>query len=57
VKLRKIKLYENDNGRFAWRLDGRDPEIDQEEHTNVYLDCPTADGPDIFNSELSLTQK
>ena len=25
--------------------------MDQEEHTNVYLDCPAADGPDIFDSE------
>ncbi|KAJ4339842.1 hypothetical protein N0V95_007679 [Ascochyta clinopodiicola] len=42
-KLRKIILYRKPKGRFGWRLVNRGHELDSEEHTNVYLDCPTDD--------------
>jgi len=44
-KLRKIKLShkEKERGRFCWRLVNRGKELEEEEHTNVYLDCPNND--------------
>ncbi|ORY71276.1 uncharacterized protein BCR38DRAFT_330862 [Pseudomassariella vexata] len=49
-KLRKIDLFEKINekgelnGRYGWRLHGMGEDVDKEEHTNVYLDCPEQDG-------------
>jgi Heterokaryon incompatibility protein (HET) len=44
-KLRKIRLSykEKERGRFCWRLVDRTKELDDEEHSNVYLDCPNHD--------------
>jgi hypothetical protein len=45
-KLRKAVLYPKDpisKGRFGWRLIDRAPELNDEEHTNIYLDCPVDD--------------
>lgn len=39
-KLRKAILYGKPKGRFGWRLVDRGSELDSEEHTNIYLDCP-----------------
>jgi hypothetical protein len=47
-KLRRAKLFKKDKGRFSWRLVGRE-ELDSEEHTNVYLDCPDED--DVFETD------
>lgn len=49
-KLRKATLFSRSNGRFGWALVDRE-DLDAEEHTNVYLDCPARDedlvlGPD-----------
>lgn len=54
AKLRKIRLYQEGKGRYFWHLldrsavcDPKNPqhrrELDEEEHRNVYLDCPADD--------------
>jgi hypothetical protein len=43
AKLRKAVLFKKPPDRFGWRLIDR-VNIDKEEHTDVYLDCPTRDG-------------
>ncbi|RMZ68292.1 heterokaryon incompatibility [Pyrenophora seminiperda CCB06] len=46
-KLRRAHLYPlgaaKGKGRFGWRFLGRGEALDNEEHTNVYLDCPARD--------------
>ncbi|KAL5120569.1 hypothetical protein ACEQ8H_001588 [Pleosporales sp. CAS-2024a] len=41
-KLRSARLFYTGKGRYAWRLTGHG-ELDNEAHTNVYLDCPKRD--------------
>jgi hypothetical protein len=42
-RLRRVELVEKDRGRFGWHTLDRGDELDAEEHTNVYLDCPKQD--------------
>ncbi|PSN69911.1 HET-domain-containing protein [Corynespora cassiicola Philippines] len=52
-KLRKASLHPKPKGRFGWRLIGRES-LDDEEHTNVYLDCPSSDGEGIFGPDANV---
>lgn len=54
--LRRAKLYRRERGRHYWHLKERNmihPDLEAEEHTNVYLDSPEDDDKDynIFNSD------
>jgi hypothetical protein len=51
VKLRKAFLSKKGKDRFGWKLVGRQ-ELDDEEHTDVYLDCPARDGVEDDNEGI-----
>lgn len=52
-KLRKTTFHKKPKGRFGWKLVDRE-ELDAEEHTNVYLDCPTRDSQHIQGPEAGV---
>lgn len=52
-KLRKATLIQKPKGRFGWNLNGRG-ELDNEEHTNVYLDCLARDSDSIFGRDADI---
>ncbi|KAF2794773.1 hypothetical protein K505DRAFT_241443 [Melanomma pulvis-pyrius CBS 109.77] len=52
-KLRKAALSPKPKGRFGWKLVDRE-ELDLEEHTNVYLDCPARESNSIFGPDAGI---
>jgi hypothetical protein len=52
-KLRKAQIFKKPLGRYGWRLLERDS-LNKEEHTNVYLDCPSRDEPDILGPDAGV---
>ncbi|KAH6613998.1 heterokaryon incompatibility protein-domain-containing protein [Boeremia exigua] len=52
-KLRRARLISRPNNCFGWHLVDRD-DLDNECHTNVYLDCPTRDDDCIDNDDAHI---
>ena len=52
-RLRRAHFVPADKGRFAWYTMGRH-DLDDERHTNVYLDCPTRDTDIIGNPQAKV---
>ena len=52
-QLRKASISMKERGRFGWKLVGLGP-LDEEEHTNVYLDCPTQDGESVLHPHADI---
>lgn len=51
AKLRKANLFKKGTDRFGWRLVGRE-KLDDDEHTDVYLDCPVRDDTQLDNERI-----
>jgi len=51
AKLRKANLFRKGKDRFGWCLVGRE-KLDEDEHTDVYLDCPARDGTGLDNKGI-----
>jgi hypothetical protein len=52
-KLRKAALFGKDKGRFRWNLVDRG-DLDNEEHTIVYLDCPKRDSKKVLGLDAGI---
>ncbi|KAF2118166.1 hypothetical protein BDV96DRAFT_488974 [Lophiotrema nucula] len=52
-KLRKVKLSMEDKGRFCWQFVDREM-LNEEKHTNMYLDCYSRDKECIFGPDADV---